>query len=754
MPNKASKLFSLYFVFSGLIGFFNCIAYFSRSSIPPSVYFGFSTKEITLICGIFLLTFFPLAFISWHNPKICSWFNLALCQIEGLRRLLLLFGLEVINWILFYSFHIYGSLRLLIFWGIVTICLMIIKIVFSTIGDPQYLVIGFFVFGIESIAIYEVQNFLFPLEAYWIWVLSGLIVYIFSEWFLIKNNYITNIFMALDQGNPRFRDTLLIIIEPVIISVLLTFLSQGMVVFYLPILWIICIVHTCVTAFANYLIVFIRNARNFQLGANNKTWAFFIIFTVVIYSVAFFSQKTYDPINPLFEGVAATRGIWFTIPVEKSELFPFGYARLEDSISDDLGKPFFAALGQTVGLVKNCKYPGPDTSVTLPSPDRNKAIQPKYNNAVYSMCENWIETLPGFFWRIGLVGIFLLSLVFGIAVAKDPVDFGLISILMLFGWFKWPISDSIRVGDVVVLIAGTAFIGIILPLMRRNKYSYLVFWGLFTGLIFGLVSFVRQPCGIALLVTSFVVLIFAGFQQKNMLLALITSAALLVGSSLIPAATNGLFLYRDIKLQISAPGISPRVHGSGLALLGGIGGSWYDYPSSYEYKNSLDIAFRDAIVWINVYNENPMISFSQNSIEMLMKTGEGLFIRYVINHPLEFMSITLQKAYSTFILMLRVPIDWISIFLLFVFILGLRYGIFRRQLFQRVFPVKRALEITIIYSILIIVAALPAIITDPNYGESTYPPAAVMFFMFVFATYMLINFLYIKGRIGRNAKMD
>jgi len=341
-----------------------------------------------------------------------------------------------------------------------------------------------------------------------------------------------------------------------------------------------------------------------------------------------------------------------------------------------------------------------------------------------------------------------------LVILKDPVDFGLISLVLLFGWFIWPVSDIGRVGDIAVLISGLAFVGLIFPLFRRNRYSFFILWGIFSGILFGLATFVRQPSGYALMVTSFMAIIFAGLKQRKIVLALPASAVLLVGSSLIPATLNGLFLYRDMKLQISAPNISPKGHGSGFSLIGGVGGRWFDNPSSYEYKNSLDIAFSDAVIWINLYNENPMAGFTQNSMEILQKTGERLFARYVSKHPVEFILISLQKAYSTLVVMFSIPIKWLSMVYFLIPALVIRLIVFRKARFYSNSAKNRILEMIAVFFILMIVAALPAILTTPYYGQSAYPAAAVMFFTGTLATYFIVKALFLKSMGDRNARLD
>jgi hypothetical protein len=599
-------------------------------------------------------------------------------------------------------------------------------------------------FVIEGLVIYGIQKFLFPLEDYWITIWLGVIVYGLIEWLLIRRRHTKNVFIALDQGNLQLRDTILLALGPLIISAVLALTGNGQLIFLLPALWVICILHTCVSALAVYFLDYFKNRDRFTLTARNKAWLAGIFFVLFIYGLGFLSLQIYKPIHPLLRGDPVTRGIWFTIPVEKSSLFPFGYARLEDGVFDDLGHPFIASLAQTLGLIPPCDNPGPDTARSVPTPDPGTLVQPRFAYSVNTLCPKWTKTLPGFYWRVGLAGIFLLSLIIGIFIFNNPADLAMISLVMLVAWETWPASARERMGNVAVLVAGMAFVMLILPLMRRSRYSILVAWGLLSGLLFGLAGFVRQPAGFALMVTSLMIVIFAGIKYRKAALALTALGALLVGNSLIPATVNGLFLYRDEKLQITAPSISPRAHGSGIALLGGVGGKWLESPASYEYENSLDMGFLDASIWFQVYNENPMVSFTQNSYEMMQLTARQIFFRYVVHHPMEFISISLQKVYNTFILMLQVPKNWPEVSLLLFTLLCLRFIFYRQKSSYPDSANSKVIEIVAVFAILTAIAALPAVVTTPDYGQSTFLPAAVMFFTAVIVVYYAVQSLFFK----------
>ncbi len=614
-------------------------------------------------------------------------------------------------------------------------------------GELHPLVSQSLAFAIVTAIIYVVQKFLFPLEDYWLLLVPGLLAYTLAQWLLLKWRRSANLFIALDRGDLRTVDALIPLVGPVVIAGALSAAGWGLFIFLCPAFWVICILHACMAAIVEHLLLLLRRRHGLPSGVQGRTWLASIGFAVLIFSVAFFSLDTWQPIQPRLTGDPAVRGIWFTIPVQKSDLFALGYARLEDSVFDDLGRIFVAEVGQSVGLVEACEVPGPDVSRAVVAPVPGVATQPKFNYAVDAMCPNWIATLPGFFWQIGLVGILLLVLVIGIYGFRDPIDLGILSVILLFGWATWPAPARERMGNVAVLVAGMPLIALIFPLFRRRHYSFLVMWGLLSGVLFGLAAFVRRPCGLALAFTSVAALIYLGIRQRKLGLALVASLALLAGSSLVPATLNGLFLYRDARLQISAPRISPLVHGSGFPLLGGAGGQPIGDETHLtpQYPNSLDIAFLDGPIWYVVYNTNPMIGFAQRSFTLMQSTSQGILLRYIAAHPLQYLRTSLRKTIAAIVLILNVPANWPAASLLLFGLLALRYILLHRSPAETRVSGERMLEMLAAFMVLALIAAVPAVLTSPDYGESAQLPAAVVFFTILAAIQQASRILAFKA---------
>jgi hypothetical protein len=605
-----------------------------------------------------------------------------------------------------------------------------------------YLTVSGVVLTVESLAVVLIQTFLFPLESYWVTIAAGLAVYAGVDVWLTVYRGRPDIFTALDNGDIRLRDTLWLIAGPICITLILALVTRLPLVNLLPVMVLACLLHSGLTAAASSTLNAWRNNPLFPPDRKTTAWAVSLLVVTIAYTLAYFSHKTYPAVNPLLEGSPVTRGIWFTVPVAKSETYPLGQARLEDSIVDDLGRPFFAALGQSLGLVQRCAIPGPDLiNYVQISPDPN--VQPKFRTNVDTLCPEWIQTLPGYFWRIGLLGLFFLSLVIGRVVIRHPVDFALVALLLLFGWFIWPASERVRVGNVPVLIMGMPWIGLIFPVIRRNSSALAVLWGIGAGLIFSLAGLVRSPVGFSLIVTAVLAILLAGWRQKKAFLPLLALTALLLGNTILPAVMNGLFTYRDEKLQITAPKTSPREHGSGFALLGGVGGKDLT-PENFGaplYDNALDIAFADVPIWLTVYDENPLINFTQHSYELVLKTSERVFLRYIAGHPLEFLWVLGQKLldYS------RVMFLPLLGLVLFVTLVLRRYAKFKPSSRMGV-NVTGARETVSMFVILALVASIPAVLTSMDYGENLFLPAAVIFFTGIFALFITFKSILLKRR--------
>lgn len=740
---KLSRIFSMYLAVTGIIIVSTIASYALRSTPTSPINLGRTTISLLIVGLVLTLGISWIAYKSWHSLIFYKWLRSFSNKIRGIWGILLLIVLGLLIGGLVFVSQIYASFRPIFIWSIISLGFVMSMLTYFASEEWKYLFISIFVFIIESVSFYLIQIFLFPLENYWISILSILFCFILVEWVLIKNNFISNLFIALDKRIIYFKEIMFVLFTAILLSVAIAVIKQWMLLFVFPGILLFCLIHSCNTSIMFSIFEYLHRAQSINIDKNKLVWIITILSVFLIYSIAFFIPKTYPPSNPLFEGSYVTNGIWFTIPVNKSELFPYGYARLEDSIFDDLGKPFITALGQNLGLVEKCKFPGPDIR-TFTRISSDPMVQPKYNYTVNSLCEQWNESLPSLFWRIGLIGILLLSFFIGIVIIRNPIDLLVISLLLFSAWYVWPVSDIVREGNVAVLISGIAFLGLIFPLLRKNQYSYIMIWGLLSGFLFGLASFVRQPSGYALIVTSIIAVIYSGVRQRKLFLPLFAISVLLLGYSLIPAITNGIFSYRDEKLLITAPHASPREHGSGFALLGGIGGRNSENSAKIVYENSLDIVFDDLPIWVNIYNDNPLINFSQNSYVLLQKTGQKLFFSYVLNHPIEFIFITIRKIIDTSFFILHLLKIWLLLAFLVIVMGCTREIIIRTDFSMKMSALNRMNETLFVCIILIIVTALPAVLTSPEYGESSNLPEAVIVFSGISLIYFYVKLLFNK----------
>ncbi len=583
------------------------------------------------------------------------------------------------------------------------------------------------------------QSFLFPLETWWPAIAAGLALYAGVDALLAARGVTLNLFHAIDSGPVRLRDALWPLAGPLAVTFGAAAVTHLPFLRLLPVMLLLCLLHAALTAAAISAVAATRPIANRRTAA----WIASAAVVTAAYAAAFFSLNTFAAVNPLLQVTGAARGLWFTVPVAASETYPYGLARLEDGIIDDLGRPFMAALGQSLGLMKPCAVPGPDLrSYAQISPNPN--VQPKFRTNVDTLCPEWIEIIPGFFWRVGLLGVFLLSLVFGAFVTRHPVDFAVTALLMLFGWFVWPPSERVRVGNVPMLILGMPWLALLFPVIRRGRSAPVVLWGLFAGLTFGLSGLVRQPVGAALTVTALAGVVWAAWTFKKLYLPLLAVLTLLAGRAMLPAVMNTLFQYRDDKLRITAPVMSTREHGVEFNLLGGIGGKDMSEENfgAPVYENSLDISFADVPVWLTVFNENPLINITPPSHSLILVTGRSLFRQYVAAHPAEYLWILCLKTLE-YLQLMGIPL--LALLLFLTLVVG-RYA--------KIAPAERlgvsvdgAREAVGLLTLLAVVASVPAVLTTISYGENLFLPAVVIFFIAIPALLVTFKAILLKKRV-------
>ena len=305
-----------------------------------------------------------------------------------------------------------------------------------------------------SSAIVLIQKLLFPLEQYWLALVLGLLFYTAAEWWLGRKRLTTNIFLALDQGDLRLADALVLPLGSLFIFGALRLAGWSESWFAATAVLLACTLQTALAATLRQPPRILPPSNSHS--ASTKAWRFSVGIVTLMYAAAFFSLPTWKPSHPQLSGAREARGIWFYIPVQASEFFPAGYARLEDSVFDDLGRVFMGGLGQSLGLVQACETPGPRLARGMPSASPSSELQPKFYYAAETMCREWVATLPGFFWRIGLLGLWLLALIISLHGLHDPMHFGMVGSAFLVMWFTWPAADNFRMGNVAMLVAGRA----------------------------------------------------------------------------------------------------------------------------------------------------------------------------------------------------------------------------------------------------------------------------------------------------------
>ena len=301
------------------------------------------------------------------------------------------------------------------------------------------------------------------------------------EAMLVQSGVMSNFFFALDLETIGVKEALWFIVAPALLAILTMIAGQGKLIFLLPVFWLICSSQTFLAIkMARIMDWNWLTKRSFSLN-QGILWGVSIIVVLIFYSLEFGLLKTYPPLNPLLQGDPITQGVWYTIPVKKSDIFPLGYARLENSAIDDQGHTFFAILGSTLGFVQPCNSPFPNLANAVPMPEM-EFPQPIYNYSFDTLCPEWATTLPKFYWRIGLLGVLLISVSFGLVLLRDPLAFFAVALVLLRAWTFWPPSKP---GQVEGLIFGMAFVMLLPSHFRARKTSIIIIGALVYGLIAG-----------------------------------------------------------------------------------------------------------------------------------------------------------------------------------------------------------------------------------------------------------------------------
>jgi hypothetical protein len=577
----------------------------------------------------------------------------------------------------------------------------------------------------------SVQVFLFPLEAYWQTITFGLMSYSLLQVIFIQQGKLKNFFFSFDKHSLGLKDGLWLVGMPLMIVLVIRTIGQMDFIFLVPILFLVCGFQTCLANFFYTALKYVWYLRKpFLLCTSTLLWGVIVAIVLGFYYLALVTNSpivSYQRHNPLLEYDSAAKGMWYVIPVKNSKLFPLGYARFEDSVSDDLGHYFFAVFGSRLGLVRACAPPFLNLEQAVPA-SVTTMFQPVFNYTFDALCPEWAQTLPQFYWRIGLVGVLLTAFVFGFFILRDPFVFFLMALIALTAWIGWPAS---RPGQVEVLIFSIPFIAMIPYVVRHGKLSALLALCFVCGILSGLAGFVRNPSGSAIFVTgSLAIIVFAGVKQKNWLLPVAVLLSFLVGQQIILFMLDGLFIYRDITLHISAPIISISSHASGWNILGGIGGAPLFDEMKPTYHNALDMAHWDAILLLVIYNENPLAMFALRHLWAGPRVANQLFLHYLVLHPAEFFLTTSQKAYQAWNFLLNIPTNWPQVIylslMLGTFIASIKHHFMFKQVLNSKVKIDFFESLAVILT-LAVVSSIPAILTIPDYFGAIYPAAAVLF---------------------------
>jgi len=577
-----------------------------------------------------------------------------------------------------------------------------------------------------------IQKLLFPAEAYWIPIAGCMFVYSSLNIILGALSGIDNFFTRLDLNISTWKDGMWFIVAPLILSVTASVIAGLKLTSTIIIFLLACSLHTYVTYVINLGIQYARRQKLFFKQLFTSIGLVWVISAFIVSSFYYATIKkslvAYPVNNPIMQSQSLNRGIWYTVPVEKSELFLHGYARFEDSaLGDDLGHLFFSVLGSQLGFIAVCDPSHLDISKAIYKSE-DKRYQPLFAYSFDVLCPAWANTLPQFYWFIGLMGILFTAILVGVIIFKDPGIFFLTATILLFSWSGWPAS---RPGQVEMLIFGLPFVAFIPYIAGRGRTSTILVWSFICGVVAGLAGFVRSPIGSTILMTSLLSFIFfLGVRNRRWRTVIVAVIIIIAAQRLIPATLNALFDHRDKKLGITAPIISSGAHAEpGWNLLGGIGGT---YTGSFvpTYQNALDMVHWDPIMLLNSYDRNPLAAFGLHYTTSSVPWQ--IFKQYISTHPFEFTRICLKKTYNAFIILISIPTNWqLMIYLIALLsVVSASIRLYCRIPAQVLCQRRRedCLQFLSIMMVMAIIAVLPAVLTEPTYFQVCYPAAAVLFF--------------------------
>lgn len=598
-------------------------------------------------------------------------------------------------------------------------------------------------FILLSGGIYSILIFLFPQASAWQPVIVALAGYAGVEALLIATGKVRNFFELVDNNQSCGREIIFLMGMPLILAVLLKTDSQrnhGIDIpfgFILGGLWFVCAFHTYVNYTVFKWLGLLKPSNqcfksiNFSSNKMGPTllWAIAI---VIVIGAAVILHPPVDPYGPpqsIYQTAYATLqsptfksstenylkiGVWYAGTVPKSAEYPQGLGRI--STYSEMGHGFLHAMAI------NCNF-----------------------------------DVKKLYWNILILGCILVALNIGVA-CRSLLGFVVMGISLVVGstTFLYTLVPA-RLGMVEMLVLGMAFV-ISLPLIIRYwKYSDIIWWSLVVGMVSGIAGLMRQNTGLSILVASMlVVIIFAGFKRKKAILTLTAVIAILCGNAIISTTFKGILWYRDVKLEITAPTTSIYTHGAGFPLLGGIGGVHPpDAPAGVvSYPNALDMAFHDPVIYVNVFNESPLVFYTDNHEAALHQVSFKILQRYILEYPFEFVMNMVHKTYLFFLeeVFRELTKHWLDTLLVLIVLgsLGNIVANNTKNHYQTAIQRDTRDIITSCWTVIVMAAVVP-ILTSPHQPHARHETVTALFITIVIVLYLIFfqaSHLNLKLRSG------
>ncbi|MCJ7533106.1 MAG: hypothetical protein MUO64_19055 [Anaerolineales bacterium] len=575
-------------------------------------------------------------------------------------------------------------------------------------------------FGIIYLGLYGLISFLLPLELrrVRVFVLLVLLVYVVVEQLLMRLGILRNFYDLLDENQPAWREVGFILVAS-LTAALFSYVFYNVPFLLAIVLWLPG--YAFQTFLSNRIVRVLRRAsvRNiFVLLFNRNSLLWMLCILLVLAWIKYYEPLRIDtspstPMSKIFE------------IIKKDPATYYIYTKHISSAQAYITYGVLFALNNQ-GKITRFEYHHDIGFAFLLSLFTKLGYSPSLRTTALLVRDLY------------LLGCLLFALMVGVFVFRSAMSFLTIAIVLLTGYegfanlIQYPGSEfSAAIG---LFLVGLALV-VTLPYMIRNRsLSSLIWWGILSGTIIGVVHLNRANVGAPLLVSILIIVfILSLVQRKNWISITAILLSILCGRIFITSfLPQGLFLYRDAKLQIPpSSGDVMLEHLTYFSLLGGLE----------------DVGWSDRAIYRTIVSENPLVSPIDPIAEPISR---DIYIRHILQYPSKFLDETLNEAINTFKIVLEiVQKTWLNVLFMIMSLLFIGgMGI----LFEKIIHPKpgRLLEYPeidqsiLVCLLTILLNVLPIVLTvGLNQGVYIYP------------TYfgIIVTTIFLSFKIIRNALM-